>query len=192
MRIVTTLLLALSLAACSSIETRPADTTTFEAGDYQYYRWRSQPLANSTQSADLLYQMDPIVRREVNAELNRLGYILDQERAQFSVDYLQAMGLRDGVKSQDASGGIDPIPSARPNRQINQAMVDNAHALGGVQTTNNIAIQFNDIANQQEVWSVVITKIVNDTNNVDVKDMERNINRAISQAFRPLPKAGQE
>ena len=192
MRIVTTLLLALSLAACSSIETRPADTTTFEAGDYQYYRWRSLPLANSTQSADLLYQMDPIVRREVNAELNRLGYILDQERAQFSVDYLQAMGLRDGVKSQDASGGIDPIPSARPNRQINQAMVDNAHALGGVQTTNNIAIQFNDIANQQEVWSVVITKIVNDTNNVDVKDMERNINRAISQAFRPLPKAGQE
>ena len=29
-------------------------------------------------------------------------------------------------------------------------------------------------------------------NLADVKDMERNINRAISKAFRPLPKAGQE
>lgn len=192
MRIITTLLLSLAVAACSSIETRPGDTTAFEAADYQYYRWRSKPLANTRQSADLLYQMDPIIRQEVDAGLKKLGYTLAPDRAQFSIDYLQAIALRDGVKSQDANSGIDPIPSAQPNRLINQAMVDNAHALGGVQTTNNIAIQFNDVASQQEVWSVVITKIVENTNNVDVKDMQRNLSRAINQAFRPLPKAGQE
>ena len=137
------LLLSLAVAACSSIETRPADTTKFAAANFTYFTWRSQPLTNTSQSGDLLYVMDPIVRREVTAALTAKGYVLDPERAQFNVDYLQAMGLREGVSSQDASGGIDPIPSVRPNRQINQAMVDNANALAGVQTTSNIAIQFN-------------------------------------------------
>ena len=192
MRTLSVLLLLLAVSACSSVETRPGDTAAFEAGDYRYYSWRSQPLANSRQSGDVLYLIDPIVRREVNAALGQLGYVQDPARAQFSVDYLQAMGLRDGVKSQDASGGIDPIPSARPNRQINQAMVDNANALAGVQTTNNIAIQFNDTASHQEVWQVVITSIVENSNKIDVDDMERKISKAVHQAFRPLPQAGQE
>ena len=189
MRTITILLLSLALAACSNIETRPGDTAAFEAGDYQYYRWRTEPLTNSRQSSDLLYLMDPIVRREVNAELKKLGYVLDKEKAQFSVDYLQAMGLRDGVKSQDASGGIDPIPSARPNRQINQAMVDNANALAGVQTTNNIAIQFNDVVSQEEVWNVVITKIVENTNRTDTEAIERGLAQGIKQGLSTLPDA---
>ena len=184
-----TLLLAMTLTACSSIQTEPTDTAAFEAGSYKYFKWRSEPLANTAQSDDLLYVMDPIVRREVNSALRKRGYILDPEQAQFSVDYLQAVGLRQGVSSQDANGGIDPIPSARPNRQINQAMVDNAHALAGVQTTNNVAIQFNDVASQQEVWRVVITKIIDDVNNVDTAAMERTINRAIDQGFKTLPDA---
>jgi len=153
------------------------------------FKWRSEPLTNASQSDDLLYVMDPIVRREVNSALSQRGFILDPERAQFSVDYLQAVGLREGVSSQDANGGIDPIPSVRPNRQINQAMVDNANALSGVQTTNNVAVQFNDVTTQQEVWRVIITKIIEDVNNVDTAAVERNINRAIKQAFRPLPNA---
>ena len=190
MRIVTTLLLSLALAACSSIEIRPGDTAAFAAGDYSYYRWRSEPLVNTTQSEDVLYLMDPIVRREVDAALAKLGYVLNPDQAQFSVDYLQAMGLRQGVSSQDANNGIDPIPSARPGRQINQAMVDNANALAGVQTTNNIAIQFNDLASHEEVWHVVITKIVEDVNQTDVDRLERNISRGISQGLRDLPNAG--
>ena len=192
MRILSSLLLLLALAACGNIETRPGDTAAFEAGNYRYYSWRSEPLAKSGRPGDILYLIDPIVRREVNAALGKLGYVLDPEQAQFSVDYLQAMGLREGVKSQDASGGIDPIPSARPNRQINQAMVDNANALAGVQTTNNIAIQFNDRDTHEEVWQVVITSIVENSNRVDVAAMERKINQAIGQAFRNLPKAAQE
>ncbi|TDG15514.1 DUF4136 domain-containing protein [Seongchinamella unica] len=192
MRILSSLLLLLAVTACSSIETRPGETVAFAAGDYKYYRWRSQPLVNSRQSGDVLYLIDPIVRREVNAALNNLGYVEDPAQAQFSVDYLQALGLREGVKSQDASGGIDPIPSARPNRLVNQAMVDNANALAGLQTTNNIAIQFNDTATQQEVWQVVMTSIVENSNEIDVDAMERKITKAVSQAFRVLPRAGQE
>ncbi|RLQ23427.1 DUF4136 domain-containing protein [Seongchinamella sediminis] len=192
MRTLTVLLLFLAVSACSNVETRPGDTAAFAAGDYRYYSWRSEPLANTRHSADLLYLIDPVVRREVNAALAKLGYVEDPGRAQFNVDYLQAMGLREGVKSQDASGGIDPIPSARPNRQINQAMVDNANALAGVQTTNNIAIQFNDSASQREIWRVVITSIVENSNKVDVDYLERKVSKAVSQAFRPLPRADQE
>lgn len=181
------LLLSLTLAACNSIETRPADTAEFEALGYTYFKWRSEPLANSSRSTDTLYVMDPIIRRQVNAQLQAKGYILDEEKAQFSVDYLQAMGLRMGVDSQDASGGIDPIPSARPNRQINQAMVDNANALSGVQETNNVALQFNSMENQQEIWSVVITKIVDNTNRTDPAAMEKNLARGIQQGLSPLP-----
>ncbi len=182
-------LLSLTIAACSSIETQPADTAEFEALGFTYFKWRSQPLQNSSRSTDPLYIMDPIVRREVNAQLAAKGYVLDEERAQFSVDYLQATGLRMGVSSQDASGGIDPIPSARPHRQINQAMVDNAHALSGVQETNNIALQFNSVETQKEIWRVLITKIVDNTNRTDTGAIERGLSQGIRQGLRTLPDA---
>ena len=187
--IVATLLLGLVLGACSSIETRPADTTAFAAGNFSYYKWRSEPLSNPSGSSDPMYMMDPIIRRELDANLARKGYILDPDRAQFTVDYLQAIGMREGVSSQDASGGIDPIPSARPNRQINQAMVDNANALAGVQTTNNIAFQFNDAKTNEEVWRVVITKIVDNVNTTDPEAMKRNIARGVERGLRNLPEA---
>lgn len=184
------LLLILALGGCGSIETQHSDIAQFQAKGYTYYKWRSEPLRNTQGSADTLYVMDPIVRREVNANLAEQGYVMDPARAQFSVDYLQATGLREGVSSQDASGGIDPIPSARPHRQVNQAMVDNAHALAGLQTTSNVAIQFNDVATQQEIWRVIITKIVDDANAPDPATVERNLVRGINKGLRPLPKAG--
>jgi hypothetical protein len=181
--------LTLFVIACSTIETKPEDTAKFAAGDYKYFKWRSQPLTNPAGSADPLYIMDPVIRQQVNAQLAKKGYVLDDQRAQFSVDYLQATALREGVSSQDASNGIDPIPSARPNRQINQAMVDNANALAGVQTTNNIAIQFNDVASQEEVWQVVVTKIVDDVNRVDAQTMRSTLESGISKGLRTLPDA---
>jgi len=186
---VASLLFALALGACSGIETRPTDTAEFVAGNFTYFKWRSEPLANPGGSSDPMYLMDPIIRRQVNANLSAKGYVLNPEKAQFSVDYLQAIALREGVSSQDASGGIDPIPSARPNRQINQAMVDNANALSGVQTTNNIAIQLNDVETQEEVWRVIITKIVENVNERDPDRMENSIGRAIQQGLSTLPDA---
>lgn len=184
-----TLLLTLLSGACSTIETRPADTAAFEAGNYSYYRWRSEPLSNPSGSGDDLYLMDPLIRRELDANLARKGYRLDPQQAQFTVDYLQAIGMREGVKSLDARGGIDPIPSANPNRQINQAIVDNAHALGGVQTTSNIAIQFNDARSNEEVWRVIITKIVDDVNEIDPDDLAHSISRGIEKGLKTLPDA---
>jgi hypothetical protein len=191
MRITHTLasgLLSLALAACSGVEIRPTPVDKFAAGDYQYYRWRTEPLKNTANSSDPVYSMDPIMRREVNKSLQSKGYILDKERAQFSVDYLYATGMRDGAVSQETSNVI-PYPTVVPNRQVNQAVVDNSIALGGVQETSNIALQFNDVADNKEVWHVIITKIVENVNRIDTAELNDNLKKALGQALKPLPAA---
>jgi len=185
----TTLVLALLIAACSGIETRPAPTETFAAGHYKYYAWRSKPMVNSTRSQDPMYAMDPILRKEVDQQLASKGYVLDPTRAQFTVDYIYAQGLRMGERSAEASN-ITPYPSVNPNRQVNQAVVDNAYALGGVKETSNIALQFNDAASKREVWQVIITKIVENVNKVDMKEMKSSLKDGVRQALETLPKAG--
>ena len=183
-------LLALTIVACSGVETRPAPTEQFAKGNYKYYQWRSEPLDNSTRSSDRIYLMDPIVRRELDANLRSKGYILDASRAQFSVDYLQAPGLRMGEKSGAASN-ISPYPSVVANRQIDGASVDNAHALGGVKETSNIAIQFNDTITKQEVWQVIITKFVENVNQIDPQQLDKNLSKGIAKGLDTLPPAGQ-
>jgi hypothetical protein len=181
-------LLSLALAACSGVEIRPAPLDNFAAGDYQYYRWRTQPLQNTANSSDPIYSMDPIMRREMDRGLQSKGYILDKERAQFSVDYLYATGMRDGAVSRETSN-VTPYPTVVPNRQVNQAVVDNSIALGGVQETSNIALQFNDVADNKEVWHVIITKIVENVNRVDTTELNANLKKAVGQALKPLPEA---
>jgi hypothetical protein len=181
-------LLSLALAACSGVEIRPKPVDKFAAGDYQYYRWRTQPLQNTANSSDPVYSMDPIMRREVNRGLQSKGYILDKERAQFSVDYRYATGMRDGAVSRETSN-VTPYPTVVPNRQVNQAVVDNSIALGGVQETSNIALQFNDVADNKEVWQVIITKIVENVNRIDTTELNDNLKKAVGQALKPLPAA---
>ena len=191
MRIIYTLalaLLSLALTACSGVEIRPSETDTFAAGNYRYYKWRSEPLQNTINSSDPIYIMDPIMRREVDSTLRSKGYILDRERAQFSVDYLYAVGLREGAKAEQASN-ISPIPSVTPNRQVDQAVVDNANALGGVKETSNLALQFNDTGTKEEVWRVVITKIMDNVNSVDTSKLAGVLSKAVDQALKDLPKA---
>jgi hypothetical protein len=187
-RTLVTVVLSFALAACSGVETRPEDTAGFAAKNYQYYSWRSQPLQNPANSTDAIYLMDPIVRREIDKTLQAKGYRLDPERAQFSVDYLQAPGLRMGEKSEVASN-ITHYPTVNPNRQVDGAVVDNAHALGGVKETNNIAIQINDVAGKQEIWQVIITKFVENVNQVDRQNLDKNLSRAISKGLDTLPPA---
>jgi hypothetical protein len=190
MRLIT-LLAALTLTlvtACSGIETRPAPTETFAAGDYKYYSWRSDPLPKDASSQDPMDIIDPILRSAVNAELGKKGYVLDEERAQFSVDYIYASGLRMGERSAEAYN-ITPYPSVNPNRQVNQAVVDNAYALGGVRETSNIALQFNDSTSKKEVWHVIITKIVENVNNVDKKEIRRGVEKGVKEALSGLPPA---
>lgn len=180
--------LCLAMAACSGIETQPAPTDAFAAGHYRYYKWRSEPLTNTISSSDPIYVMDPIMRREIDSALQSKGFVLDAQRAQFSVDYLYATGLLQGAKSGEASN-ISSYPTVLPNRQVNQAIVDNANALGGVKETSNIAIQFNDAQSKGEVWRVVITKIVENVNNVDTSKVAGVLSKAVDKALRELPDA---
>lgn len=182
--------LSLTLLACSGVEIQPAATDQFVAGNYHYYKWRTDPLPNETGSSDPLYALDPIMRREVNADLQSKGYTLDPTRAQFTVDYLFAMGMIQGEESELGSN-ISPYPSVTPNRQIDQASVDNAIALGGVKETNNIILQFNDRSTNKAVWHVTITKIVENVNSIDISGLEKNLKNVVARALEPLPAAAE-
>ena len=187
-QILTTVAMALFLTACSGVETRPQDTEEFAAANYTFYSWRTVPLSNSSQSRDPVYVMDPIVRAAVDEELRAKGYRLSPEKAQFNVDYLYATGMRMGQKGSEASN-LSNYPGVIPNRNIDQASIDNAHALGGVKETNNIALQFNDVERKEQVWSVIITKLVEDANRVDTPRLQKNIRSAIAEGLRTLPPA---
>jgi hypothetical protein len=180
--------LILALCACSGIETHPAPTDTFAQGNYHYYKWRSQPLQNTTGSADSAYVLDPVLREQLDAALQDKGYVQDEKRAQFSVDYIFASLVRDGVVASEASN-LSTYPGVIPSRNVDQASIDNAYALGGVQETRNIGIQFNDVKRNEEVWRVIITKIVEDANTVNTVNLDKSITKAVRQALRTLPDA---
>lgn len=182
------ILLSLSLAACSGVEIEPAGIEQFAAGNYRYYSWRTAPLPTGTRSSDPVYAIDPVLRREVDAELARKGYVLDPQRAQFTVDYIFAPGMLDGERSNWASN-ISPRATVTPNRRVDQASVDNAIALGGVKETNNIVLQFNDKASNQKVWQVTLSKIVENANQVDTARIDRLLTDQMKRALQTLPQA---
>lgn len=191
MRITTILastLLSLALTACSGIEIEPSGSEEFIAGNFQYYRWRSEPLTAGTASSDPVYAIDPVMRREVDAALGSKGYVLDPQRAQFTVDYIFGPGMLHGEQSELASN-ISHRPSVTPNRQVDQASVDNAIALGGVRETNNIVLQFNDSKTNRSVWHVTLSKIVEDANRSDTSNIDRNLSKYIERALDTLPPA---
>lgn len=180
-------LFALAVAACAGVEVEPAAVDEFASKNYRYYTWRTKPLP-AGRSRDPVYTLDPVLRREVDAILAQKGYVLDSARAEFSVDYVYAQGLRPGAAPEQSSN-ISPIPTATANRQIDQASVDNAIALGGLKETTNVLLQFNDVASKEEVWQAVMTKIVENANRVDEAALTDTLQGALSRAMRPLPPA---
>tara|TARA_B110000483_G_scaffold31560_1_gene38307 strand:- start:2913 stop:3308 length:396 start_codon:yes stop_codon:yes gene_type:complete len=128
------------------------------------------------------------MRRDVNADLQSKGYVLNPERAQFTVGYILMNGMVQGATS-DLASNISPYPRVTPNRQIDQASVDNAIALGGIKETNNIILQFNDKTSNQGVWHVTLTKIIEDANNVDTSRINDNLTQYLKRALKSLPQA---
>jgi hypothetical protein len=179
---------SLVVVACSGVDIQHSGIESFAAGNYHYYKWRSDPLPNTSRSSDPIYAIDPIMRKEVDAELQRKGYVLDEARADFTVDYLYSTGLLQGERSELASN-ITPYPRVTPNRRVDQATVDNAIALGGVKPTNNIVLQFNDRATNREVCEITLSKIVEDANNVDETRLDENLKDVLKDALKPLPAA---
>jgi hypothetical protein len=174
------------LAACSGFETRPSAIDAFVAGDYHYYRWNNKPLDNTNNSNDPIYAMDPILREQLTQELQSKGYSLDPQKAEFTVDYVYAERLRLGERSGDVSN-LGTMPGAIPNRNLDQASIDNAYALGGVKETSNIGILFRDIESNAEVWRVVITKIIENTNLNEQSHIQRKVKKAIKLGLKDLP-----
>ena len=84
---------------------------------------------------------------------------------------------------------ITPYPRVTPNRQVSQATVDNAIALGGVKETNNIILQFNDLASNREVWQATLSKVVEDANNIDASRLDENLKNYLASALKNLPPA---
>lgn len=189
MRIITVLayaILSLVVVACSGVDIQHSGTEGFIAKNYHYYKWRTEPLPNNPRSDDPIYALDPIMRKEVNAELQLKGYVLDESRAEFTVDYLYATGLLDGERS-DLASNITPYPHVTPNRRVDQATVDNAIALGGVKPINSIVLQFNDRATNREVWQVTLSKFIEDANNVDATRLDEDLKDVLQRALKPLP-----
>ena len=180
----------LALAACSGVHIQHSPIEPFAAGNYRYYMWRTDPLPVSTRSSDVLYGVDPVLRREVDAQLQSKGYVLDPQQAQFTVGYLYESGMVQGERSALASN-ISPIPRVLPNRQIDQASVDNAIALGGVKETNNIVLQFNDRGDNRAVWQATLTSIVENTNSGDTSQLDTHLQKHLARALQPLPQAPQ-
>ena len=181
-------ILSLTLLGCSGVEIQPADTNRFIAGNYLYYQWRTDALPSDVRSSDPAYAIDPVMRRDVNADLQSKGYVLNPERAQFTVGYILMNGMVQGATS-DLASNISPYPRVTPNRQIDQASVDNAIALGGIKETNNIILQFNDKTSNQGVWHVTLTKIVEDANSVDTSRINDNLTQYLKRALKSLPQA---
>jgi hypothetical protein len=175
----TGLLLCL-LAACSGVEIIPDDTAGFAASGFTRYAWRSEPLRQDGYSKDRIYQADPAIRTAVDQRLAELGYErVNRERAQFLVDYVAAAGFNDGQLARSGTN-IQPVPTAMINRQVNQAEVDNAYALGGVKEMGNIALVFLASSDQHLLWKVTVSSIIQDSNRVDGDALQKVMRRSLS------------
>jgi len=183
-----TAFLMLALSACSGVETHSGEVDTFTAGNYKYYSWRSDPMTNTANSMDTMYKLDPLLRDAINQTLQAKGYRLSEKQAQFTVDYIFAEGVRDGVVGSEADN-LSTLPGVVPNRTLDQASIDNAYALGALKETRNIGIQFNDVESKKEVWRAVVTKLVDDVNTTETSNLRNAINSAISKGLRVLPNA---
>lgn len=189
LKLCTAALALLFVVACSSVEIEAWEPTQFAAGHYQTYSWRSEPIINTVGSRDIIYKIDPVVRRETDRALQAKGYNKVEWNGDFNVDYIYAPGLRTGVAGEAASN-ISPRAGVRPNSNMSQAERDNAIALSGVKETHNLALQFNDGKSHTEVWRGVLTKIAQDITGENMGDTRRAISSGITQLTNTLPKAG--
>lgn len=189
-RLTLTAVAACLIVACSSIDTETWEPDQFLQGNYDTYSWRSEPIRNTAGSADPIYKLDPIIRKDVDEALQAKGYERVKRNGSFSVDYLFAPGLVASAPSEQASN-VSARAGVRPNTTVSQAERDNAIALGSsVRETRRVAIQLNDGSNGLEVWRGVITKFVEDVNRVDRDRLKQAVDEGINEILKQLPARG--
>jgi hypothetical protein len=182
-QLVSSLLVAFALSACSGVEVIPGDTAAFEATGYTQYAWRSEALSQPDYSKDKIYQADPFVRASVEEEMAALGYQrVEKEDAEFLVEYVAAAGFNDSLLPRSATN-VGPYNTGTINRLPDGASVDNAYALSGVKETGNIMLVFVDKSTAKPIWQVRISSLIQDTNKVD----EGAVRRAVRSGLSYLP-----
>lgn len=180
------LTVALLLGACSPVDIQPDKTDTFKTKGYRFYTWAGPPLPSRDAAEPSHRAIDPTVRQEVDRALQNKGYVLDAQRAQFTVGYRYGIGIREGVPADDADN-ITYYPPATINRKVDQASRDNAVALGGVKETKELQLRFRDIESQRIVWEVTLTEVVANTNRLDDDHIDKSLGKAIPRALISLP-----
>lgn len=188
------LLLMPLLIACSGIQIDSAPLDRFNEGGYQSYSWRTAALETHSGDTDTLSIIDPALRTAVNDVLSTKGYRQVASGGDFVIDYQFRAALAQGELNSTAREAENTSPYVDPNvvinRQVNQALLDNAYALSGPKAINSIVIQFSSGEKQRLIWTTSINKIVENVNRDNMDKMTAGINKAISRAFARLPRAG--
>ncbi len=187
------ILLVPLLVACTGIQIDSAPLDRFKAGNFQSYSWRTPALKTSTGDTDALSIIDPALRAAVDRDLSAKGYRQVAADGDFIIDYQFRAALAQGELNSTAREADNTSPYVDPNvvvnRQVNQALLDNAYALSGPKAINSIVIQFSSGDKQRLLWTTAINKMVENVNRDNVEKMTKNVNTAVSRAFSRLPQA---
>ena len=188
------LLLMPLVIACTGIQIDSAPLDRFNQGNYQSYSWQTAALKSHSGDTDTLSIIDPALRAAVNNELSAKGYRQVASGGDFVIDYQFRAALAQGELNSTAREADNTSPYVDPNvvvnRQVNQALLDNAYALSGPKAINSIVIQFSSGDKQRRIWTTTINKMVENVNRDNVDKMTKGINTAIKRAFAWLPRAG--
>lgn len=178
------------LSACSGVQIERAPIERFNEAGYQSYSWRDRPIENTANSDDLLYQIGPSLRASVDDNLTQKGYLLKEAGGDFVINFEFRTALSAGVPESTASN-IDPVPGVIVNRAPDQATIDNAYALSGVRELNSILLNFEEAQNQSLVWSVSMSRIVENLNRDNGAKVRKMLGQSVTRALRPLSDAKQ-
>ncbi len=187
------LFLTFALGGCSGVQVDTTPTDRFKAGGYQTYSWQGAAIANTGNSTDPLYIIDPTLRAAVDSKLAGKGYRRVDSDGDFQVEYQFKDSISQGALSMtatDANNQDIPVSSQDLliNRRADPALVDNAYALAGPKEITSILLQFTDGKTQSLVWAAGMSKVV-DHANFDAKRLTSGVNAAVNRALNRLPSA---
>lgn len=173
------LLCAALLGACSGVDITPAATETFAATRYTTYAWRSKPPSQTGHGKDMLTIKSPSIRAGVEEKMAQLGYQrVDRSEAEFLIEYFAAPGFNDGQLSH--GGSNDMLYGSSVNREIDGASANNALALSGPVETGEMQLVLFDATTSELLWSVQISIVVEDANQVDHDEVRKAVRKGVS------------
>ena len=118
--------------------------------------------------------------------LKKKGYRFEPSGGDFLVSYTFSARLEGGEEL--VTPGLGPS-GAVINRTRDGAVMDNAYALSGPREVASLALSFEDADNLASVWSASISRVVENQNQPNFKEVQRKLKSGVTRAFRVLPNA---